>query len=37
MTAATADILFDIAEELGGHEQTRLVVSPRSIPTNNLI
>lgn len=37
MTAATADILFDIAEELGGLEQTRLVVSPRSIPTNNLI
>jgi len=37
MTAATADILFDIADKLGGHEQTRLVVSPRSIPTNDLI
>jgi len=31
MTAATADILFDIADKLGGHEETRIEVFPRTL------
>ena len=31
ITAATADILFDIADKLGGHEETRIEVFPRTL------
>lgn len=31
MTADSSDVLFDIADKLGGHEETRLEVFPRTL------